>query len=70
MAIREKRIHIVGSPELIEGTPADLDVEGLPDRDFYYRIGLRIGNGDTAVQHSLWADTPIAVASTRKAHLR
>jgi len=58
LAIREKKIHIVGSPELkIEGTPVYLDVEGLPDRDFYYLIGVRIGNGDAAVQHSLWADT-------------
>ncbi len=58
LAIREKKIHIVGSPELkIEGTPVYLDVEGLPDRDFYYLIGLRIGQGEAAVQHSLWADT-------------
>lgn len=57
-AIREKKIHIVGSPELkIQGTPVYLDVEGLPDRDFYYLIGLCIGNGESAVQHSLWADT-------------
>ena len=58
LAIREKKIHIVGSPELkIEGTPVYLDVEGLPDRDFYYLIGVRIGHGESAVQHSLWADT-------------
>jgi predicted RecB family nuclease len=58
LAIREKKIHIVGSPELkIEGTPVYLDVEGLPDRDFYYLIGVRIGNGEPAVQHSLWAET-------------
>ena len=58
LAIREKKIHVVGSPELkIAGTPVYLDVEGLPDRDFYYLIGVRIGKGDTAVQHSLWADT-------------
>ena len=58
LAIREKKIHIVGSPELkIEGTPVYLDVEGLPDRDFYYLIGVRIGNGESAVQHSLWADS-------------
>ncbi|MBI3851342.1 MAG: IS66 family transposase [Verrucomicrobia bacterium] len=58
LAIREKKIHIVGSPELkIEGTPVYLDVEGLPDRDFYYLIGLRIRQGESAVQHSLWADT-------------
>jgi len=58
LAIREKKIHIVGSPELkIEGTPVYLDVEGLPDRDFYYLIGVRIRNGDSVVQHSLWADS-------------
>jgi predicted RecB family nuclease len=58
LAIREKKIHVVGSPELkIEGTPVYLDVEGLPDREFYYLIGVRIGNGESAVQHSLWADT-------------
>jgi len=58
LAIREKKIHIVGSPELkIEGTPVYLDVEGLPDRDFYYLIGVRIGDGESAVQHSLWADS-------------
>jgi predicted RecB family nuclease len=58
LAIREKKIHVVGRPELnIEGTPAYLDVEGLPDSDFYYLIGLRIGNGNSAVQHSLWADS-------------
>jgi predicted RecB family nuclease len=58
LAIREKKIHIVGSPELkLEGTPVYLDVEGLPDRDFYYLIGMRIGNGESAVQHSLWADS-------------
>jgi predicted RecB family nuclease len=58
LAIREKKIHVVGSPELkIDGTPVYLDVEGLPDRDFYYLIGIRIGNGESAVQHSLWANT-------------
>ncbi len=58
LAIREKKIHIVGTPQLkIEGTPVYLDVEGLPDREFYYLIGVRIGNGESAVQHSLWADT-------------
>src|SRR5208283_4508927 len=58
LAIREQKIHIVGSPELkLKGTPVYLDVEGLPDRDFYYLIGVRIGHGDSAVQHSLWADT-------------
>ena len=29
----------------------------MPDRDFYYLIGVRIGNGASAVRHSLWADS-------------
>jgi predicted RecB family nuclease len=58
LAIREEKLHIAGQPELrIEGTPVFFDVEGIPDRDFYYLIGLRIRNGDSVVQHSLWADT-------------
>ena len=57
LAIREKKIHIVGGPEMkIEGTPVYIDVEGLPDRD--YLIGVRIKAGDSVVQHSLWADSP------------
>lgn len=58
LAIRQKKIYIVGSPALkIEGTPVYLDVEGLPDSNFYYLIGVRIGNAESAVQQSLWADT-------------
>ena len=57
LAIRERKIHIVGSPELtIEGTPVFLDVEGVPDRDFYYLIGVRIKTAEGIVHHSLWAD--------------
>jgi predicted RecB family nuclease len=37
LAIRENKVHVVGTPELrIEGTPVYLDVEGIPARDFYY----------------------------------
>ena len=58
LAIRERKIHIVGSPELkVEGTPVFLDVEGLPDRDFYYLIGVRVKTAQGVVQHSLWADS-------------
>jgi predicted RecB family nuclease len=57
LAIREKKIHIVGSPEIkIEGTPVYLDVEALPDRGFYYLIGIRIKMGGSVIHHSLWAD--------------
>jgi len=57
LAIREKKIHIVDRPELkIDGTPVYLDGESLPDRDFYYLIGLRVRTTDAMVQHSFWAD--------------
>ena len=58
LAIRENKIHVVGNPELkFEGTPVFIDVEGVPDRDFYYLIGLRVlGDGSSPLQHSLWAD--------------
>jgi len=58
LAIRQRKIHIVGSPELtIQGVPVYFDVEGLPDRDFYYLIGLRVKTAKGIVQHSLWADS-------------
>lgn len=57
LAIRENKIHIAGSPKLnITGTPVYLDVEGVPDRDFYYLIGLRVKDGDSYIQHSFWAN--------------
>ena len=59
LAIREKKIHLVGTPELkIDGTPVYLDVEALPDRDFYYLIGARVKTTDGFHQHSFWADEP------------
>jgi predicted RecB family nuclease len=59
LAIRENRIHAVGIPDLkLEGTPVFLDVEGLPDRDFYYLIGIRVQAAEGSVQHSFWADDP------------
>jgi predicted RecB family nuclease len=57
LALREKRIYVVGKPEVaITGTPVYIDVEGTPDRDSYYLIGLRIPGADSVVQRSFWAD--------------
>jgi len=58
LAIRERKIHVVGSPRLnITGTPVLLDVESIPDWDFYYLIGIRILKNGSSIQHSFWADT-------------
>jgi predicted RecB family nuclease len=57
LAIRENKIHAVGIPALkLEGTRVFMDVEGIPDRDDYYLIGLRVEAAEGEVQHSLWAD--------------
>jgi predicted RecB family nuclease len=57
LAIRAQKIHIVGSPALtVDGTPVYLDVEGLPDADLYYLIGIRFQTAETIIRHSLWAD--------------
>ena len=58
LAIREQKIHVVGKPELhIDGTMIFFDVEGLPDRDFYYLIGVRLENKNGVDRYSLWADS-------------
>ncbi len=57
LSIRENTVYIHGDPQL----PASdcnvfLDIEGLPDSDFYYLIGaLFVINGQEAF-HSFWAD--------------
>jgi predicted RecB family nuclease len=57
VAIKKGQIHVVGAPEFGgQGTPVFIDVEGMPDRDFYYLIGLRYQDEGRAVEQSFWAD--------------
>ncbi len=57
LAIRERKVHVVGKPEFnIGGTPVYLDVEGMPERDLYFLIGVRIPNANGFAHHSFWAD--------------
>jgi len=57
LAIREGKIHVVGDPQLrIDGTAVYFDVEGLPDRDLYYLVGVRLQDAQGISHHSLWAD--------------
>jgi predicted RecB family nuclease len=57
LAVKKKQIHVVGAPSLtVNGTPTFLDVEGMPDRHFYYLIGLRFPSGGEHVERSFWAD--------------
>lgn len=57
LAIREQKIYILGKLDLpITRNPVYLDVEGIPDQDFYYLIGMRFKKGSLYVQHSFWAN--------------
>src|SRR3989454_4596367 len=58
LAIREKKIYLQELPTLSR-QPVELfvDMEGVPDRGFYYLIGLLVCQGDTTAHHAFWADT-------------
>jgi predicted RecB family nuclease len=57
LAVKKNQIHVVGVPSLkFDGTPTFLDVEGMPDRDFYYLIGLRFESSGEYVERSFWAN--------------
>jgi predicted RecB family nuclease len=59
LALRKNQVHVVGTPTWTDiDNPVYFDVEGVPDRDFYYLIGLRYRNGDDYICRSFWADDP------------
>jgi predicted RecB family nuclease len=58
LAIRENTIFVAQKPAMPPAkTLVYLDVEGMPERDSYYLIGLRIARGDSVCEYSYWADT-------------
>jgi len=57
LAVKKGQIHVVGKPSLkFDGVPTFFDVEGMPDRNFYYLIGLRFERDGDQVERSFWAD--------------
>ena len=58
LAIRAKKIYLHEAPTL-EEQPVEmyLDIEGLPDQNFDYLIGLSVKNHDSIKMQSFWADT-------------
>lgn len=59
LAIRTNKIYLHENPSLGK-KPIELylDIEGIPDQDFYYLIGLLIQTGDATSMRSFWADSP------------
>jgi predicted RecB family nuclease len=57
LAIRENKVHLIGNLELkLKNNPVFLDVEGIPDQNFYYLIGLRTKENGSYIQYSFWAN--------------
>ncbi len=57
VAIRDKKVYVLDSPTVPRSSVAlYLDIEGVPDRDFDYLIGLVAVEGDCTTPHSFWAD--------------
>lgn len=57
LAIREDKTFIQEIPN-IKASPIEifLDIEGIPDRNFYYLIGVIIKTSNTETNHSFWAN--------------
>ena len=59
LAIRTGKIYLQELPELSRHKiELFLDLEGIPDQNFHYLIGLLICDGDQSSYYSFWADTP------------
>jgi predicted RecB family nuclease len=58
LAIRKKKIYLQKLPELKRHqVELFLDIEGIPDRSFYYLIGLLVSVNDKTTYYPFWADT-------------
>ncbi|MFH1329013.1 MAG: TM0106 family RecB-like putative nuclease, partial [Candidatus Bathyarchaeota archaeon] len=58
LVIRIGKIYLFELPRLVQGqTELFLDIEGIPDQQCFYLIGLLICDGSTVRRFSFWADT-------------
>jgi predicted RecB family nuclease len=58
LAIRDKTVYVFGTPNVPSSTAEIyLDIEGKPDGQFVYLIGVIICDGNCQERHSFWADT-------------
>jgi hypothetical protein len=58
LAIRTEKIYIQELPELSRHeVELFLDIEGIPDQDFYYLIGLLVSSSEERLYCFFWADS-------------
>ena len=57
LAVRTNKVYVAEKP-ILPSTPIRLyfDVEGVPEKDFYYLIGLLACNEQTSEYFPFWAD--------------
>ncbi|MHB1038639.1 MAG: IS66 family transposase [Pirellulales bacterium] len=57
LAIREKKVYLHERPALAQ-QPVELflDIEGVPDQDFNYLVGVMVKKGDKTTMHPFWAN--------------
>jgi predicted RecB family nuclease len=57
LAVRDKKVYVVRAPEITANTTrVYLDVEGIPDQDLYYLVGVVVEKEGECSAHSFWAD--------------
>jgi predicted RecB family nuclease len=57
LALRENKVHVHGDAALaLPPTRVYLDIEGVPDRGFYYLIGVLVVTDQSQQYHCFWAD--------------
>ena len=57
LAVRDKKVYLVRTPDIPAKMPrVFLDVEGIPDRDFYYLVGAVVQKDGQCSTCSFWAD--------------
>jgi predicted RecB family nuclease len=58
LAVRERKVHVLGSPRLPESPKRlYLDLEGDPERGFCYLAGVVVKDGGRLDRHSFWIDS-------------
>jgi predicted RecB family nuclease len=57
MAVRDKTVYVFGTPQL-PSSPVRIyvDMEGDPDENYVYLIGMIVVRGGEETRHSFWAD--------------
>jgi len=57
LAVRTDTVYVEKVPELpLANTNLYLDIEGIPDRDFYYLVGVIVTKRQEREEHVFWAD--------------